>query len=54
VAAMALEADAVEVDPVTGKPVVHEFAYKAIYRWTSHYVHPTIAALENHIVQAGA
>jgi hypothetical protein len=50
---MALEPDTVEVDPVTGKPLVHDFAYKVIYRWTSHYVHPTIGAFENHVVQAG-
>jgi len=53
VSAMALEPDSVEVDPVTGKPLVHDFAYKVVYRWTSHYVHPTICALENHVVQAG-
>jgi hypothetical protein len=50
---MALEPDTVEVDPATGKPTVHDFAYRVIYRWTSHYVHPTIVALENHLVQAG-
>jgi len=50
---MALEPDTVEIDPATGRPLVYDFAYRVIYRWTSHYVHPTIAALENHIVQAG-
>jgi hypothetical protein len=50
---MALEPDTAEVDPATGKPAVHDFAYRVIYRWTSHYVHPTIGALENHLVQAG-
>jgi len=50
---MALEPDTVEVDPATGKPAVHDFAYRVVYRWTSHYVHPTIGALDNHIVQAG-
>jgi hypothetical protein len=50
---MALEPDTVEVDPVTGKPTVHDFAYKVVYRWTSHFVHPTIGGLENHLVQAG-
>jgi len=49
---MALEPDALDVD-ATGKPLVYDFAYKVIYRWTSHYVHPTIGALENHVVQAG-
>jgi hypothetical protein len=51
---MALEPDTVEVDPVSGKPAVHDFAYKVIYRWTSHYVHPTIGGIENHIVKAGS
>lgn len=50
---MALEPDTVEVDPATGRPAVHDFAYRVIYRWTSHYVHPTIGALRNHLVQAG-
>jgi hypothetical protein len=50
---MASEPDTVEVDPATGKPSVHDFAYGVAYRWTSHYVHPTIGALENHLVQAG-
>ncbi|HET9180867.1 MAG TPA: DUF5677 domain-containing protein [Candidatus Angelobacter sp.] len=50
---MALEPDTVETDPATGKPAVHDFAYRVIYRLTSHYVHPTIAALGNHVVQAG-
>jgi len=50
---MALEADTVETDPATGKPAIHDFAYRVVYRWTSHYVHPTIGALENHLVQAG-
>ncbi len=50
---MALEPDTFEVDPATGKPAVHDFAYRVIYRWTSHYVHPTIVALVNHVVQAG-
>jgi Family of unknown function (DUF5677) len=34
---MALEADTVEVDPATGKAAVHDFAYRVIYRWTSHF-----------------
>ncbi|HEY4899647.1 MAG TPA: DUF5677 domain-containing protein [Terriglobales bacterium] len=50
---MALEPDTFEVDPATGNPRVHDFAYRVIYRWTSHYVHPTIGALRNHLVQAG-
>ncbi len=53
VSQMALEPDNFEVDPATGKPAVHDFAYRVIYRWTSHYVHPTIGALENHVVKAG-
>jgi hypothetical protein len=49
---MAWEPDTVEVDP-TGKPFVHDVAHRIIYRWTSRYVHPTIDALKNHLVQAG-
>ena len=50
---MAMEPDTVQVDPATGKPAIHDSAYRVIYRWTSHYVHPTIVALDNHLVQAG-
>lgn len=50
---MALEPDTFETDPATGNQTVHDFAYRVVYHWTSHYVHPTVAALGNHIVQAG-
>ena len=50
---MATEEDAFENDPSTGKPLVHSFAYRVVYRWTSLYVHPTVGALWNHLVQAG-
>lgn len=50
---MALEPDTFETDPATGQPYVHTFSYKVTYRWTSHFVHPSIVALENHLVQAG-
>jgi hypothetical protein len=50
---MALEPDTVETDPQTGQAAKHDFDYRVIYRWTSHYVHPTIVALEEHLVQAG-
>lgn len=53
VSAMALEEDTVDLDPATQKPFVDNFSYEVIYRWTSHYVHPTIVALQNHLVQAG-
>lgn len=54
VAQMALEPDTNEIDPATGNPTVHDFAYRVIYRWTSHFVHPTIVALQDHLVQAGS
>jgi hypothetical protein len=50
---MALEPDTLETDPATGNATVHDFAYRVIYRWTSHFVHPTILALKNHIVEPG-
>jgi hypothetical protein len=50
---MALEPDTLEADPVTGKPAVHGFPYAGMFRWTSHYVHPSIVALRNHIVNPG-
>jgi len=50
---MALEPDTFEMNPATGKPAIHDFPYRVIYRWTSHFVHPTIVALKNHVVQPG-
>lgn len=50
---MALEPHTAEIDPETGKPFVHDLAYRIYYRWTSHYVHPTIGALRNHLVEPG-
>jgi hypothetical protein len=50
---MALEPDTAEVNPATGSPLIHDFAYRVVFHWTSHYVHPTIGALRNHLVQAG-
>jgi len=50
---MALEPDTFETDPKTGKAVIHDFHYRVVYRWTSHFVHPTIVALQNHVVQPG-
>jgi hypothetical protein len=51
---MALEPDTFESNPTTGNPAVHDFPYRVIYRWTSHFVHPTIVALKNHVAQPGA
>ena len=50
---MAYEPDTVEVDPKTGKPFAHDVTYRIIFAWTSRYVHPTVDALKNHLVQAG-
>jgi hypothetical protein len=50
---MALEPHTAENDPATGKPVVHDLGYRIYYRWTSHYVHPTIGAIRNHLVRPG-
>jgi len=50
---MCSEPDNIETDPASGKPVVHDFAYRVIYRWTSLYVHPTVGSLWNHLVKAG-
>jgi hypothetical protein len=44
---MALEEDTLEVDE-EGRPFQSAFDYDAIYFWTSHYVHATIAGVEAH------
>jgi len=41
---MALEEDTVEVDE-HGQPLKSEFDYDALYFWTSHYVHATVAGI---------
>jgi len=49
---MALEEDSVELDD-QGKPAKSEFDYDAIYFWTSHYVHATVAGIEAHAIEPG-
>lgn len=49
--AMALEPHTAETDPRTGKPFVNDLGYRLIFQWTSHYVHPTIVCLRNHMVR---
>jgi len=44
---MAMEDDADESDQ-KGNPLRCEFDYEVIYKWTSHYVHPTVVALDTH------
>ncbi len=46
---MVSEPDSFETDKA-GKPIDCVFSYRTVYRWTSHYVHPTIVALDDHIV----
>ena len=48
---MAVEEDAFDVGD-DGKPFRSEFDYEVIYFWTSHYVHGTIIAMEDHAVEA--
>jgi hypothetical protein len=49
---MALEPDTFELD-ASGQPAIHGFPYEGMFRLTSHYVHPTIVSLPNHIVTPG-
>lgn len=50
--ALAMEPSAWEVDD-KGQPLTLQFLYDAVFYWTSHFVHPTIAALESHVVAPG-
>jgi hypothetical protein len=50
---MAMEPHSTENDPTTGKPLVHNLGYRVTFRLTSHYVHPTIVCLRNHLVKPG-
>jgi hypothetical protein len=49
---MALEPYSPEAS-ADGAPVTAEFDYEVIYKWTSHFVHPTIAALDSHGIEPG-
>jgi len=48
---MAMEEDAFDVGD-DGKPFRSEFDYEVIYFWTSHFVHGTVIAMEDHAVEA--
>lgn len=50
---MAAEADSFEHD-ASGNPVTMIWDYDVIYMWTSHYVHPTVEALDRHSVEPRA
>jgi hypothetical protein len=49
---MAMEEDTVEFDE-QGQPQKSEFDYDAIYFWTSHFVHVTVDALDEHASDRG-
>ena len=49
---LALEPSTWEVDD-KGNPLTLQFLYEAVFHWTSHFVHPTIAGLESHVVKPG-
>lgn len=49
---MADEPSAHEQTP-SGDPVDARFNYEVIYKWTSHYVHPTVVALDTHAIELG-
>ena len=44
---LAMEDDAFETLP-NGNPLRWEFDYEVIYKWTSHYVHGTVVAVDEH------
>lgn len=48
---MAMEDDTHELDQ-SGKPFKCQFDYEVMYKWTSHYVHPTVVVLDTHITES--
>jgi hypothetical protein len=46
---MAMEPDTYDKDQ-HGNPYTAEFAYEVVYKWTSHYVHPSVLVLDTHLV----
>jgi hypothetical protein len=49
---LAEEPDTEEMDE-NGQPATYKFWYDVIFRWTSHFVHPTISGLFSHTVRPG-
>jgi len=49
---MAMEPDTEEKDE-NGEPATYKFWYEVIFRWTSHFVHPSISGLFSHRVRPG-
>jgi hypothetical protein len=49
---MAFEEDTIESDE-EGQPFKADFDYEVVYFWTSHYVHATVIALEEHACPPG-
>ena len=45
---IAFEPDTVDKD-ANGQPMTLEFAYRSLYRFSSHYVHPSIRGLADHM-----
>jgi hypothetical protein len=45
---LAFEPDTIDKD-AQGQPLTLEFAYRSLYRFTSHYVHPSIRGLADHM-----
>jgi Family of unknown function (DUF5677) len=49
---IAMEPDTQELD-ANGNGITFKFQYEVLFRWTSHYVHPSIIALYRHLVEPG-
>jgi hypothetical protein len=47
-----MEPDEYEFD-ANGKGTTAEFDYEVMFKWTSHFVHSTVSALQNHAVERG-
>ncbi len=50
---IANEPDTQEFDKA-GNGITYKFQYEVLFRWSSHYVHPSIVALYSHLVEPGA
>jgi hypothetical protein len=49
---LAIEPDKYEFD-AAGNGTTAEFDYEVLFKWTSHFVHSTVSALESHVVERG-
>lgn len=50
---IAMEPDTDELDS-SGHEITFKFQYEVLFRWTSHFIHPSVIALYSHLIEPGS